>query len=122
MPRDPFYNTKAWKWVRRVKLTADPLCEVCQAQGRLVRATDVDHIKAINAGGDRTDMANLQSLCHECHSRKTLYVERFGRDRVPVKGCDPRTGLPLDPEHPWNQEKKLAGAEGARPGARLSAQ
>jgi hypothetical protein len=113
MPRDPFYNTKAWKWLRRVKLTADPLCELCGKP-----ATDVDHKASINAGGDRHDMANLQSLCHECHSRKTLYLERMGKDRVPVRGCDPRTGLPLDPEHPWNRDTSVQGqGEIVRPGA-----
>ncbi len=103
MPRDPFYNTKTWKHLRKVKLISDPLCEVCKAEGRLKAASDVDHVRSINTGGHRTAMSNLQSLCHECHSRKTFYVERLGRSRVPIKGVDPKTGRPYDPEHWWNK-------------------
>lgn len=103
MPRDPFYNSKSWKWTRKVKLTADPLCEVCGAI-----ASEVDHIVGIHSGGDYHDMANLQSLCKRCHSAKTLYVERMGRDRVPIKGCRP-DGTPLDPGHPWNRDTSGTG-------------
>jgi 5-methylcytosine-specific restriction protein A len=110
MPKDSFYNSKAWKWLRRVKLTTDPLCEVCKVQGRLVRAMDVDHEVGIHEDPSlRLNMENLVSMCHPCHSRKTLFVERMGTDRVPIKGCT-ADGLPLDPEHPWN-EKKLGTSE-----------
>jgi 5-methylcytosine-specific restriction protein A len=38
-----------------------------------VRATDVDHIEPHKGSWERfTDRDNLQSLCHSCHSRKTL--------------------------------------------------
>ena len=117
MPRDAFYNSAAWKRLRAAKLAQDPMCEYCGRQP----ATDVDHMRAINVGGDPHAWDNLRSACHACHSRKTLYVERMGQDRVPIKGCDPATGLPLDPQHPWN-EQKLARAEGKRPGARLCVQ
>jgi 5-methylcytosine-specific restriction protein A len=98
MPRHPFYNSRVWKFTRNVKLTANPYCEICKTN----LASDVDHILAISAGGDRTAITNLRSLCHECHSRKTFYVDRLKRDRVPVKGCTP-DGLPLNPEHHWNK-------------------
>jgi 5-methylcytosine-specific restriction protein A len=97
MPRHPFYNTRTWKHLRKVKLVTDPLCERCKVKP----ATDVDHIKAINAGGNPTAFENLRSLCHECHSQKTYYIDRLKRDRVPVKGCD-INGRPLDPQHHWN--------------------
>src|SRR5512139_2048447 len=100
MPRHPFYNTAIWKRLRKRKLNANPLCEYCPP-GMVTEATEVDHIKAIENGGHRTAWENLKSSCHECHSRKTLYVERLGKDRVPVKGCD-ALGRPLDPQHPWN--------------------
>jgi 5-methylcytosine-specific restriction enzyme A len=103
MPRHPFYNTRTWKRLRKVKLITDPLCAVC---GR--PAADVDHQKAINAGGHPTEWDNLESLCHQCHSRKTLYVERMGKDRVPVKGCR-ADGTPLDPAHPWNRDTSVQG-------------
>lgn len=99
MPRHPFYNTKTWKHLRKVKLATDPICEIC----RCTAATEVDHVLAINNGGSPTEWANLRSACHYCHSQKTYYIERLGRDRVPVKGCNP-AGMPLDPLHPWNDK------------------
>lgn len=72
------------------------MCQEC----RVKKATDVHHIRSINAGGSKTEFSNLASLCHECHSKQTLY-ERFGIDRVPIKGCD-INGRPLDPQHHWN--------------------
>jgi 5-methylcytosine-specific restriction protein A len=99
-----FYNSAVWKHLRAQKLAANPLCEACLRLGRVTGASDVDHIRAINNGGHPTAWANLQSLCHECHSAKTLYVDMLGRDCVPVKGCD-ATGRPLDPKHFWNRRK-----------------
>lgn len=101
MPRHPFYNTKTWKHLRKVKLATDPLCEYCHVKP----ASDIDHVVALNKGGSPTAMENLRSLCHACHSRKTLFIERLGRDRVPVKGCN-LDGTPLDPLHPWNDKGK----------------
>jgi 5-methylcytosine-specific restriction enzyme A len=103
MKPDAFYNSKTWKSLRKQKLAENPLCEYCPA-GRLTPATEVDHVVAIENGGSPTAWANLRATCHECHSRKTLYVERMGKDRVPVKGCDVN-GRPLDPEHHWNKAR-----------------
>ncbi len=97
MPRNAFYNTATWKRIRAAKLAAFPICQYCGT----AKATEVDHRIAINAGADPMDRDNLVSACHECHSRKTLYIERMGRDRVPVRGCD-INGKPLDPAHWWN--------------------
>jgi len=61
---------RRWQKLRKMFLAANPLCVECQAEGRTVAATDVDHIVPKRAGG--TDAwENLQGLCHECHSRKT---------------------------------------------------
>jgi len=103
MPRHPFYNTKTWKHIRKVKLITDPMCEDCKVKP----ATDVHHIKSINSGGSKTDLLNMAALCHECHSKRTLY-ERFGIDRIPVKGCRP-DGTPLDPAHHWNKPYQVRG-------------
>ena len=42
-----------------------------EQDGRIVPATDVDHIVA-RADGGTDDRSNLQPLCHACHSRKTV--------------------------------------------------
>ena len=78
--RDPeivaFYKSEAWQKARKAKLSIDPLCEVCLKAQRTVVATVVDHIHEVRHGGDRLDMANLQSLCASCHSKKPGWGKR----------------------------------------------
>lgn len=62
----PIYNRKRWQILRRRKLFETPLCERCPEI-----ATDVHHRTDIQDGGDPWDLANLESLCHACHSRET---------------------------------------------------
>lgn len=47
---------------------------MCKAQGTLVRATVVDHIKPLARGGTH-DKGNLQALCVTCHNRKTATLD-----------------------------------------------
>lgn len=60
-----------WQKLRQTILVRDKyLCQACLAAGRLVQATDVDHILPKAAGGtDEPD--NLQALCRACHKQKT---------------------------------------------------
>lgn len=68
-----FYHSGPWKALRRRALIRDGFtCRICGA-----RATEVDHIKELTPDNitDRSislNLANLQSLCHDCHTRKTL--------------------------------------------------
>ncbi|MPL61736.1 hypothetical protein SDC9_07323 [bioreactor metagenome] len=69
--RDPEANKRygrSWNRIRAAFLSANPLCEVCKGQGRLVSATLVHHRRKLTDGGTN-DWANLQALCSECHSR-----------------------------------------------------
>ena len=61
-------NDPRWRRLRLVILGEQPLCAECAKANRITAATDVDHVN-----GDATDnsRANLQGLCHACHSRKT---------------------------------------------------
>lgn len=54
-------------------LADEPICHDPYEQhpGRVVPTTDVDHIISMRRGGDNS-RANLQGLCHECHSYKTV--------------------------------------------------
>ena len=78
------YNSKEWKQLREAKLTAQPLCEMCQEEGRkqgvkrgYVRsATCVHHIVPIETATSMDEMRqlafdwnNLQSLCRPCHNK-----------------------------------------------------
>ncbi|MCE2660749.1 MAG: HNH endonuclease [Rubrivivax sp.] len=61
-----------WQKARAGFLRSHPLCLHCQRQGKLVPATDVDHIQPHK--GDRAlfwDSDNWQGLCKPCHSAKT---------------------------------------------------
>lgn len=60
-----------WRRLRLIVLAEEPLCRACAADGRVVAATDVDHVVARVRGGS-DDRDNLQALCHACHSRKTV--------------------------------------------------
>ena len=66
-----FYQSTAWRKLRAIKLSEEPMCEECARAGRLTPAQMVDHIVPINKGGDALDKNNLQSLCNACHARKS---------------------------------------------------
>lgn len=74
-----FYQSPEWRAVRRRKLNQNPLCEECLKHNKVTPATIVDHIKPIKQGGEPFNMNNLQSLCTECHSRKSVQEgSRYG--------------------------------------------
>ena len=104
MPKRP-YDSRRWRRLRKQKLNANPLCEYKLAcAGTLAIATEVDHRKPIDQGGDPWDWDNLVSTCKPCHLRKTRYVDQLHRDApVKVKGVDAQTGMPVGPAHWWNR-------------------
>lgn len=69
-----WYSLPVWTDdLRPAQLLAEPFCRECARHGIRALATDVDHIR--DHKGDWamfTDRSNLQSLCHSCHSRKTM--------------------------------------------------
>ena len=67
-----FYWSRSWRRARLAYLSAHPLCMMCQRQGQIVAATEVDHITPIAAGGDPWSESNWQALCKSCHSAKTM--------------------------------------------------
>ena len=67
----------AWRGLRKLKLLADPFCQICThcADKPLCEhvATEVDHIIPIAERPDlRLEWSNLQSACRACHSAKTM--------------------------------------------------
>ena len=88
-------NSKRWKAIRAQVLAEQPLCPICQRQGRVVPAVDVDHV---NNNSHDQSRDNLMGMCKEHHSAKS-FAEAHGR-KFEIKGCDAR-GLPLDPSHHW---------------------
>lgn len=86
-----------WRRLRAQILAEQPLCPICQMQGRIEPAVDVDHKDNDPHNNARE---NLWGLCREHHSEKTR-AEMMG-ERWKVKGCD-ADGFPIDPSHHWNQ-------------------
>jgi 5-methylcytosine-specific restriction protein A len=61
-----------WQQARERFLMRHPLCVMCEAQGRVTAASEVDHITPHR--GDETlfwDQLNWQPLCKSHHSSKT---------------------------------------------------
>lgn len=72
--------------MRRDKLTASPLCERCQQEGRLTPATEVHHITPVERGLTKSekerlafDPLNLRALCHHCHVLTHVEMGRSGK-------------------------------------------
>ncbi|MCU7837019.1 MAG: HNH endonuclease [gamma proteobacterium symbiont of Taylorina sp.] len=96
--RHKLYNYR-WQKIRKNYLQSNPLCVICKNDGFIVPATIVDHI--IPHKGDEYlfyDESNYQSLCKHCHDSYKQRLEKTGR----VVGCN-ESGLPIDPNHEWNQ-------------------
>lgn len=70
-----------WRRIRAQKLKQTPLCEQCAVEGRVVVATDVDHIVPFMGTDDplRLSLMNLRSLCRRCHQIKTARQGRRAR-------------------------------------------
>jgi len=99
------YNTAAWQRLRKAKLAANPVCEACERRGRTVLAKAVDHVVAINKGGEPfPPLTGLMSMCEPCHNSKTGRMDRGNsKGASRFKGCDVN-GDPLDPEDDWYAE------------------
>jgi 5-methylcytosine-specific restriction protein A len=66
-----FYNSKQWRATRNYYIQMNPLCEECKRQEKITSGYCVDHIIQISRGGHKTDNSNLQTLCRECHDKKS---------------------------------------------------
>ena len=100
-------NSAAWRKLRKQVLAEEPLCRHCAAQGLVVPATEVDHMR----GAADNSRDALQALCKPCHSIKTM-AELYGRPAR--QGCD-ESGNPINPSHHWNEA--AVGASGGLAGA-----
>lgn len=65
------YSSRAWRRTRLAWIQSNPICVHCEAMGLITPAKIVDHIRPIRFGGDAWDSSNFQSLCENCHNKKT---------------------------------------------------
>lgn len=64
--------TRMWSKARAVYLAHNPLCKLCEDQGVITPATQVDHIIPHRGNYELFwDPENWQGLCASCHSKKT---------------------------------------------------
>lgn len=70
--RDIYHSTRWRKLRKQILLRDDYLCLHCLEEGKYTQADVVDHITELRDDITKAyDDKNLQSLCHECHNRKT---------------------------------------------------
>jgi 5-methylcytosine-specific restriction enzyme A len=75
-----------WRRLRALYLQRNPLCVVCESDGRCTPATVVDHIKPIAEEPElRLVESNLRSLCKHHHDQHTARTRGWGRARRPEK-------------------------------------
>lgn len=67
-----------WRIARNRFLKSNPLCVKCKKEGKLTKATVVDHIIP-HRGEEKLfwDESNWQSLCKSCHDKKTMTEDRY---------------------------------------------
>ena len=67
--RDRFYTGARWTRLRKRYLSKHPLCERCEAAGRVEPAIDVHHqVERLDAPQLAYSEDNLEALCKPCHT------------------------------------------------------
>jgi 5-methylcytosine-specific restriction protein A len=71
------YQDKRWRRLRAAKLRANPLCERCEARGRVTPTEEVHHKIPFDQGTTAEeieelafDWDNLMSVCDPCHNEE----------------------------------------------------
>jgi 5-methylcytosine-specific restriction endonuclease McrA len=66
-----WYQLECWRKTRRWQLQQEPLCRVCAKEGRVSAAVVADHIVPCKDDWVAFRLGALQSLCADCHDRKS---------------------------------------------------
>ena len=79
--KQKFYNSKAWRNVRRLYRGANPLCLRCENVFDRVKVAEVvDHIMGFKDLEQAVDFDNLASLCRSCHGYVTMLEKTIDGD------------------------------------------
>jgi len=89
---------RRWRKIRAQFLSMNPLCVMCEQEGKTSPAVELDHIVRHEGNIELFhDINNLQGLCKRHHRSTKARQERSGR----VTGSR-MDGTPIDPKHFWN--------------------
>lgn len=106
-------HTTRWLRLRRDVLTAHPLCQRCEAEGRTTAAEEVHHVRPVEEALTKAereqrmyDPHNVVALCHDCHVKTHTELGRCGKAMSKKRNS----------EHTRQAIKKLFGDEQERPG------
>ncbi len=99
-PYRNWYKLNRWQLIRDQQLAAKPLCERCEARGKITPATVCHH--TIKHDGDPVIFWSgpFASSCKDCHDTVEQGIEARGYEI----GCDIR-GRPIAADHPWNAKR-----------------
>ena len=80
------YQDPRWRRMRAAKVRENPLCEKCEARGKVKQTDEVHHIIPFQMGRTTEgieqlafDWDNLQSLCTPCHKEEDEAIRRGKR-------------------------------------------
>lgn len=80
--RQQFYASTLWRNIRLLKLSQDPLCEICSCKEHPVSSQEVHHKQRIQdypTYFEACKLENLQSCCKSCHSAITIKENNYNK-------------------------------------------
>ena len=79
-------HTTRWLRLRKAVLSEHPICQRCEAEGRITAATEVHHIHPVEEAFSSMerrqrmyDPKNLMAVCHDCHVKIHTELGRCGK-------------------------------------------
>ena len=102
-----WYDSAAWRKRARHQLRLQPICAMCEAEGRITAASVVDHVQPHRGDKNAFRLGQLQSLCKPHHDS--------AKKRDEIRGYSTQVGpdgLPIDPLHPYNRGYNPSSANG----------
>ena len=99
-PRRTWYGLALWKTRRAYQLRIEPLCCLCEAEGRITGATIADHFPPHDGDYNAFVLGPLRSLCAACHDQLQGFQHRGYSLEI---GLD---GYPIDERHPFNRARR----------------
>ena len=114
--RNDIYSSRKWRLLRLSYIQRHPLCEICEALGKIVPAEDVHHKDSFNnyLGDQRIEKAydpeNLMSLC------KTHHAE-LHKNHTQTTGFDMSDYLKKHKDEEIYRQRRSKTTEGNDPGS-----